>query len=1052
MGIRKTILGVALLAALPWLCFWEVLRGDLLLPTDWLHQDLEPWRQITPDHPVVNSRIKDAILDGYALDIVSARAAKEGRIALWNPYAGGGVPHLAAGFSRMLYPPFWIYAVLDIELAHNIEILLHLFLAQLFAFLFLRRLGLSLTPSILGGIVYGFTPSITHRAEISFILPSLVWFPLLLMFVEELVTTGRLRAYVGLAGAAAFQLLAGHYPDIFINFLGATVYGIARLSSLPSFATSLRRSFLAAGAVVLGASLAAPFLLPSLEFLSRANRAVLSATELAATGLGAETFLTALSPELQRSQLYIGLLPLLFVPAAFRRIPRGPSIALLATVVVGIGLATGSPLFTLLHSLVPGVERLRYLSTHVALASFGLALLAGIGFSVSLESRMRWERVLALLLLGIGVAVATNGWFSGREDVLTTFRLPFGLAVLGFAFIAMELKVRKRIAATTFAGFVAAIILVDLFSYARAFNPRVDTDIYPPFPEFPVVDFLRKDPDTFRVATLLGNYHSPFWPNTLGAYQLQDVGAYHSLLPKNLGSYVNRIRRYAGGSTGESLLEVKNASGNWAWRSSFRPTHLLRNWNIKYFVLPTGWPNPDPVHLELVYDDEVRLFLYQSRMPRAWLAERAMVLPGERGIAARLLDPNLRPEQTVLLSTEPACYFPETARMRTEPVDPADIDASPLAKIVDYRAERIVVETRSPKPSYLVMSESFDLGWHARVDGKGATILEANLYFRAVPLPAGKHRVELFYLPASYTWGWRVFGLSLLVVVLVIWLSRTQLSERSITAVLVAASVGAPLIGLLGWRSAREVLDPEGCGQLRVAERFVPHTNAGSLRMGPLAIEAVDVTADSETAWPIESSSNRIVRAFAMARSGGVEARVAVDGPGADPVPLADLRPARRRERWSALEAPVPSGAEKLLLQVKPGSRGTVSWGNPLIFEPRARQPSKVCFVMPETTSDLASLPSEDADDRLMILLTMRAAANKNGYDEVHFASDQQDFSARMLSLARTLYRRGTVLFLDPTESDFLKRQRTLLERELKRLDLEDHVVVKTCEHRENGS
>ena len=126
MGKQKTILISALLVALPCLCFWEVLRGDLLLPTDWLHRDLEPWRQTTPDHPVVNSRIKDAILDGYSLDVVSSRAAKEGRIALWNPYAGGGVPHLAAGFSRMLYPPFWIYALLDTELAHNVEILFHL--------------------------------------------------------------------------------------------------------------------------------------------------------------------------------------------------------------------------------------------------------------------------------------------------------------------------------------------------------------------------------------------------------------------------------------------------------------------------------------------------------------------------------------------------------------------------------------------------------------------------------------------------------------------------------------------------------------------------------------------------------------------------------------------------------------------------------------------------------------------------------------------------------------------------------------------------------------
>ena len=101
----------------------------------------------------------------------------------------------------------------------------------------------------------------------------------------------------------------------------------------------------------------------------------------------------------------------------------------------------------------------------------------------------------------------------------------------------------------------------------------------------------------------------------------------------------------------------------------------------------------------------------------------------------------------MLLRTEPACYFPEASRSRELTNEP------PSAKIVEYRDESIVVDTNSPRPSYLVLSESFDLGWHARVDGRPASILEANLYFRSVPLTAGTHRVEFFYLPASYVWG-----------------------------------------------------------------------------------------------------------------------------------------------------------------------------------------------------------------------------------------------------------------------------------------------------------
>ena len=504
-------------------------------------------------------------------------------------------------------------------------------MAEIFAFLFLRKLGLNVAGSILGAIIYGFTPSITHRAEISFILPSLVWFPLLLMFVEDLVVSGRPRSFAGLGLAVAFQVLAGHYPDIFINVLGATVYGAVRLITLRSWTIALRRGLLGAAAAVLGASLAAPFLLPSLELIGHANRPLASASELSATGLDSDIVLTLFSPSIQRSQLYIGLLPLLFLPVAFRRVPRGPTLALLASFVAGIGISTGSPFFSLLHSLVPGLESLRYLETHVALASFSLALLAGIGISESLATRMRLPRVLALLLLVAGATVTTLAWLWERQDLLTSLRLPAALALVAVIFVAMELKARGWVGLTTFGVIAGTVVALDLFSFARAFNPRVDAESYSPFPDFQAIEFLRNDPERFRVATLLGNYHSPFWPNTLGAYGIQDIGAYHSLLPKNLGRYVDGIQRYARGAKGDQLLEEQDPSNNWIWLASFRPSNLLRIWNIKYFVLPAGWPNPDPAHLELAYDGEVRLFFYPARMPRVWLAEQAMVLPQRTG-------------------------------------------------------------------------------------------------------------------------------------------------------------------------------------------------------------------------------------------------------------------------------------------------------------------------------------------------------------------------------------------------------------------------------------
>ena len=78
----------------------------------------------------------------------------------------------------------------------------------------------------------------------------------------------------------------------------------------------------------------------------------------------------------------------------------------------------------------------------------------------------------------------------------------------------------------------------------------------------------------------------------------------------------------------------------------------MRLWNIKYFALPQGAPNPDPEWLELAYDGEVRLFRDRSWLPRAWLADGAIVLPDEPGISSKLLDPRFDPLRTVILNEE----------------------------------------------------------------------------------------------------------------------------------------------------------------------------------------------------------------------------------------------------------------------------------------------------------------------------------------------------------------------------------------------------------------
>ena len=75
------------------------------------------------------------------------------------------------------------------------------------------------------------------------------------------------------------------------------------------------------------------------------------------------------------------------------------------------------------------------------------------------------------------------------------------------------------------------------------------------------------------------------------------------------------------------------------------------------------------------------------------------------------------------------------------------------AWIVSRSPTRVTVEAAATRVGYLVLGESWAPGWLAWVDGRPAPILRANLIHRALPLPAGRHRVEFRYRPTAFRLG-----------------------------------------------------------------------------------------------------------------------------------------------------------------------------------------------------------------------------------------------------------------------------------------------------------
>jgi hypothetical protein len=158
------------------------------------------------------------------------------------------------------------------------------------------------------------------------------------------------------------------------------------------------------------------------------------------------------------------------------------------------------------------------------------------------------------------------------------------------------------------------------------------------------------------------------------------------------------------------------------------------------------------------FEDE-RLFSVPGALPRVFLAGGARV--SANGFEV-LEDPAFDPAREVILA--------EGVPHAAPPGFSGD------ARVLEMRPDRLVVETEANASSHLVFVDAYDPGWHATLDGSPAPVLRANLAFRAVSVPAGRHRVEMRYLPRSVEIG---LGLSALSVVLGLALLARAPRERS---------------------------------------------------------------------------------------------------------------------------------------------------------------------------------------------------------------------------------------------------------------------------------
>jgi len=78
--------------------------------------------------------------------------------------------------------------------------------------------------------------------------------------------------------------------------------------------------------------------------------------------------------------------------------------------------------------------------------------------------------------------------------------------------------------------------------------------------------------------------------------------------------------------------------------------------------------------------------------------------------------------------------------------------------VVNYRAGKVMLKTRSPVPAVLRVAERWDPDWKATVDGNNADVKRIEYFCQGVELPPGTHSVILTYSPAKWFFCLQVTG------------------------------------------------------------------------------------------------------------------------------------------------------------------------------------------------------------------------------------------------------------------------------------------------------
>ena len=772
----------------------------------------------------------DTLALGYMAREFYANAVSGGAFPLWNPIILGGTPFvesLAGGDS--LYPPSALLLfLLDPYRALGWKLVLHVFLAGIFMYAWIRRLGLSQPSALLAGLAYGLAPFMVTLVlggqDGKIFVVALT--PLLFWVTESFLVRGGMRSIALVSLVVGAVMLTTHFQMAYFLFGGVGAYVLFRTiliwrakdvspsqeigpaggpdGSLRGRRVALTRFLVFVAAAVLGAGVAAVQFLPAASYVVDHSRRTATTTDASAEGSRAYASSWSLHPEevvalavpefvgvssanadwargtywgrngFKGNHEYVGLVVLLLAGLSFfggARRPLRLFLVGLSGMALLFGLGSHTPVWRFFYEVVPGIGLFR--APSLAIFLFGFSVVTLMAFGV--------ERLLDLEGKGSEADWTRPGRFLwGASGVVL---LGFVLAVSGALSAVWSLAVYRDMpaqAAQTLAnaepfivrGFMFAVILAAATA-GVAWGLR--TARLAPLGAVVALGLLISL-DLIRVDV-------PF-------IQTQDFAAFRAPDP-NIDFLLERqreedpfrvfsLRGLDGQDVRPGMFGLELAGGH-------HPNDLGRYRELIGMV-GSGLPANLIASANVLRILNVRYILWPDQLGA----------PADRGLPADITDNLRRLSQTTIQGRpyETVYEFSDLPRARlvsdavilpddqvvphmlsgdfdparqvvlSDPL-PIELTGGEVVGLVEWLERSnndMTLQVSVDRPALLVLADNWFPAWRARVGNQEVPVLRVNHSLRAVPIAAGEHTVEFYYESDQLRWSFRLTLLSLAVV------------------------------------------------------------------------------------------------------------------------------------------------------------------------------------------------------------------------------------------------------------------------------------------------